>query len=677
MEAASNPGSEKGAEAAMQVSGPSAPLNASQGGNPDETPESVAAPAPLQLPSPPASAPDTAWIEKAAQQRLDRMYAVTSAGTRTALIWLAFLVIIWMQSVQPKLARLNELASRRETLETQIGRMVQPEATFSERQLTRYAELQKHILNVDKNIQTEAGEPIELPFGIKLKSIPPIWVPLLWSILMAGLLYYLLSVRSEALTLAGRAVRLLCYQAALSRERLSDISLGAAWWLAPLPTGDGSVVKAIDLWHSLGWSKVRKKALYIAIGAFLLLTVLEGLVLYASFMLAQTVRQQRRDKLNRHEIRIVAESDSNRHPRPARERTLYDEGTLLVFATLLSGSCYLVILFKWFLPSRVPDNFAEEDPTCEATRRRVLGRLMQGAVVALACGFGFALVQKRRARWQTTADYLKDKNNPRVPRFRWKKHKYRRTTADELPAPGIYQNPKSLVIHVIAADCKHKSGGTFHLKDMKVRSVAQFQAGLSPNAAGAVGPGAMQQPTGKLGAVPSLNRRQRPRLHESDVSQLESLAVLILTPSRLSNHPAVADSIKSNPVGGAIQMLRQAIERAPTSIRLYDLLAGVAVRYKRKDTLEWVVKRALELKQVLGQAPHKNMVRTKQRHRKQHRRNQHSARDYAPTPKGAAQAGVLSIERRVKKWRDSNSRWYKKWSNTTTPVTWTREVLRG
>jgi hypothetical protein len=175
---------------------------------------------------------------------------------------------------------------------------------------------------------------------------------------MAGLLCYVLSVRLEALTRAGRAVRLLCYHAALPRERLSDISLGAAWWLAPLPTSDGSVVKAVDLWHSLGWSKVRKKALYIAIGAFLLLTVLEGVVLYARFMLAQTVRQQQRDKLNRHEIRIVTESDSNRRPSLARERTLYDEGTLLVFATLLSGSCYLVILSKWFLPSRVPDNFA-------------------------------------------------------------------------------------------------------------------------------------------------------------------------------------------------------------------------------------------------------------------------------------------------------------------------------
>jgi hypothetical protein len=173
MEAASSPGRDQAAEpAGTQASKAPALGKASEGGNLDKTQESVTAPVASQLSSPPEAALDTNWIEKAAQQRLDRMYAVTSTGTRTALTWLAFLVIIWMQSVQPKLARLNELASRRESLETKIDRMVRPEAAFSESQFNRYAELQNHILNVDKSIQTEAGEPIELPFGIKLKSIP-------------------------------------------------------------------------------------------------------------------------------------------------------------------------------------------------------------------------------------------------------------------------------------------------------------------------------------------------------------------------------------------------------------------------------------------------------------------------------------------------------------------------
>ena len=73
-----------------------------------------------QSPSSLPPALDTTWIEKAAQQRFDRMYAITSAGTRTGLTWLAFLVIIWLQSIQPKLMKLNQLSYERQKLEAKI-----------------------------------------------------------------------------------------------------------------------------------------------------------------------------------------------------------------------------------------------------------------------------------------------------------------------------------------------------------------------------------------------------------------------------------------------------------------------------------------------------------------------------------------------------------------------------
>src|ERR1039458_4211183 len=365
-------------------------------------------------PSPPGQVnPDSAWVDKAAQQRLDRMYAVTSAGTRTALIWLAFLVLIWVQNIEPKVAQVRSIQSQRERLE-----------------LARFPSLYNTDLGaLSRSLQNARDEGIELPFSIKLKVLPANYVPVFWNVLIVGLLLYLLSVRHNALILAARAVRLLREKGSVSADRLSDASAGAAWWLAPLPTQDGRVLKADEFCRSLGWSRVRGRALWISVAAFAVLTIIDLRVVYASVAVANNI-VQRRTGPNRHELGagqpILGPGEWERR--------------LLIIGSLLSAGAFLSCLYVWFRPYRVPDSFAEEPQPDSPRRRDFLGTLGP-SLAGLAVAVPWAI--KSRASVLSKAEYLA--HNAPNPRFR---HRKRRATPQEMPNPGVYQNTKSLVFQI-------------------------------------------------------------------------------------------------------------------------------------------------------------------------------------------------------------------------------------
>jgi hypothetical protein len=67
------------------------------------------------------------------------------------------------------------------------------------------------------------------------------------------------------------------------------------------------------------------------------------------------------------------------------------------------------------------------------------------------------------------------------------------------------------------------------------------------------------------------------------------------------------------------------------SYRLYDLLAGVSVRFDKKDYLDRIV-------EMIKKSPDLAIAK--------------------------------SFETRITKWQDSNSKWHSRWSNTNKPIIW-------
>jgi hypothetical protein len=114
--------------------------------------------------------------------------------------------------------------------------------------------------DITERLNAESARTIPLGilgvFGLKLDGleearVPLLYLPILWSLLLLGLLLYASQKRSSMLNMYARALRVVD-SAALLKE-LGALSRSAWWWLAPLPEYDGSKVTAKDLKFALGW----------------------------------------------------------------------------------------------------------------------------------------------------------------------------------------------------------------------------------------------------------------------------------------------------------------------------------------------------------------------------------------------------------------------------------------
>lgn len=126
-------------------------------------------------------------------------------------------------------------------------------------------------------------------FGLKLDGlnearVPLLYLPLFWSIILLALLLYASYARSSMLNIYARA---LCInnQSTFSRE-LGPLSRSSWWWLAPLPRLDGSKVSAQALKSALGWARFELVAI---LGVVLLqagLLAMQAIVVWISWRAA-------------------------------------------------------------------------------------------------------------------------------------------------------------------------------------------------------------------------------------------------------------------------------------------------------------------------------------------------------------------------------------------------------
>ena len=187
--------------------------------------------------------------------------------------------------------------------------------------------------------------------------------------------------------------------------------------------------------------------------------------------------------------------------------------------------------------------------------------------------------------------------------------------------PGFYLNPESSVIHYVPEGKKPRYTGGMDArrlqpKDPLEAAILSVKSGVS---------GVNDSPAN--GSAPA----KTPRVN----------------PDRLSYsfEQAAISELKQNSIDKACELLLNAIQYEQqyvggysASFRLYDLLAGVSVRFNKLDYLERMV---------------------------------------AVIAKTRGLTAQRKLADRLNKWRDPNSRWRKRWSDRSKQVQWKADQVNG
>ena len=234
----------------------------------------------------------------------------------------------------------------------------------------------------------------------------------------------------------------------------------------------------------------------------------------------------------------------------------------------------------------------------------------------------------------------------RNPRFRRRKNKGNAYHTNL--APGFYLNPKSQVIHYVAAD--RRIVGVYRINERNLRA-------LNP----------ADLPNLLLG-------KNKPR-------------VSLATASFAFEHAALASiSVKNYALACRLllagirhdQYFKQATLEEP-SFRLYDMLAGVSLRFRQQKCYDEALRLARIAQQRLGQPPVRRRVRTRSsRVKLPVRKTAHPPSAHRKFKKErklsmkAAHATRVrrSIETRLSNWMAADNSWKRLWRDVGKPLPW-------
>ncbi len=260
-----------------------------------------------------------------------------------------------------------------------------------------------------KEISLEFFGVAGIDLGIKRAEVSALYIPVLWTVGLLAFLLYFVSARREVLNLYCRALRRL--SPPLATPEVADRIGGAPrcpwWWLAPLPdrARPGGSLAPGELRHALGWEHFHRRACARSIVAGV---ALAGLQL-GTFAISLAVSP-------------VFGGDTEAFVIP-----------MLIAAVAASN---LALLAGWLGPSPLPDEGINEPEHAPGFSRQQF-LLLLGAVVA-----GFSL---HRLGPRSNLERAMQRGLSSSPRFRRRKRPFAPTTL----AVGLYENPRSGVIHLV------------------------------------------------------------------------------------------------------------------------------------------------------------------------------------------------------------------------------------
>jgi hypothetical protein len=539
--------------------------------------------------APPPNAEMAKRVEALATKSLDRLRASAATTTKTLLTWLVFLVLIFWQNVLPVW---TDAASVRRSKSRVAAASVVSERKSAQRE-------------IQERLVTNRDEPIEMPFGIKLRNVPAFWLPTVWSAVAFGVLFYLVLAKRRLIAIGAQTVRLLREHLRLSGDQIADYFGGLPFWLVPFPRVDGPRVSVIDLQDALGWrSSYRRARVWTGVAA-LALVVLLGITLYVAFLAGVELAPK-----GPHTVAILCLTP------------------MIAVATALC-------LAELLVPAGViPDRYAFEHPHGRGRRRFVEAALLALTAVAVT-GLGL--------RRSAPSPVATSTPTQRFPRFRRKRSPAVALNATE----GIYLNPDSRVYHIGGRACQGCFAGFTLTRGVAEQSKTNpALLNPTPEQYGFL----RKTPTQMMADLEATSVRYQGRIPRSTT----------VTPkARLHRGGAVCGiaelaeaSIRNGEIDESARVLAAGVRLHPRSISLADELAAIAVRAKRPQLMAQLT---ATLKARLGELPTERTRRRKPRHRMRAGQKVRRATIDTPPPSERDRA-----EERFRKWGDPQSTWRKR-----------------
>lgn len=405
-----------------------------------------------------------------------------------------------------------------------------------------------------------ASPTIELPFSIRL-TLPPHWVATLWLLLALGLAIYLDVSRRRIFRLIVRGIEL-SEESGVRDVRFRTLVGGGVWWLAPIRPDPECSLSLDKLSTTLGWSNLRARTAVVAATAATVF-LLQARVQYLSLCVSAHLLH----KFTPPELSSM--------------------GTIswlaLTAFNLFLGALIALMIWRWFSNAGTAVSSAGAEGDVNLSRRRALttvgasGFAILGLGSNLAALYGFGSLQAGRPLGFTAA-------KPDGSRARARRRRGGLSNRGNLGklTYGLYVNPKSGVVHIstgasagktaLCASCIREPWAK-RLKAIAPTAVSWNRGNHQMHSAVDSKPwvkAAVGSPS-----APATKVIPRPHVaHRTFMVEQQTVAYL--------NH------------GGpklAVRFLSEAVQGVPefgiqSGMRLYDLLAGLSIRYEDAEALK-------------------------------------------------------------------------------------------
>jgi hypothetical protein len=614
-----------------------------------------------------------ARLEKFAQSHFDRAQSLSAGATKAALAWSVALGLIWFQVMEHRLTLVHRVQRSQERFSA-ISRSGADDVG-TERLTEKIDEQRRKVSDAEA---AAADQQIELPFSVKL-TLPPYLVPTLWLLLALGLTYYLQDARRRILSLIKRGAQL--HQEAGVEARFRTLVGGGVWWLAPLPTLPS--IEDEVRHQTLGWLDAKSYRTVVACVAAMLV-LLQARVQYVSLCVAAGLM-------------------------PIKNQWPYSlELLALLLLNFLLGAVILIRIWRWIIdPVFERETVFIPEETKGVGRRRALQFMWIAAFAAVAFVLNivaiylFAGIHARKIPRMLANSFV-----IRAPMRR----NHRVKDAPRL-AFGLYANTQSGIVHISSPTKEGKHAcGTSCLSSASAKFLRPVGPAdvkwneIRPSKAKFFSPiGRPNAPIPDRSESPIRNKNRGTYPHQSHRTfMVEQQAIAYL-------HAGADEK--------AIEFLLEAIQAVPlfglrTGLRLYDLLAGLSIRYGKLSMMDKLLaairsevgnlprhhgssvslvstqspSKKLWFRYLLLLAgtedsmesrngPHGSRRRVRPRKRRSGKENTEAAQAKEAVKDRSKQLADL-LEARTVKWTATDSRWAARWRSSG-EIKWAGTTLRA
>ena len=491
----------------------------------------------------------------------------------------------------------------------------------------------------DKRVAALSGK--QVPFKVLEQEFQSLtlYAPIIWNLLLVGLMFYLALSRRIAITLCCRAIRHLKEDESLDVSKNSLVD-ETPWWLAPLPYITNRSVEASQLRDALGWQFTIWKANLLVIIGLVCLFIMQLRVTYLGLWVV--------GKLNEHNV-----------------DGYQGRGVALFPIWIVSTFVFsIMVAWWWFRLTRLPDHFSDEpDPNA----LRWWESFASVVVVPLFFGFGILVIvspdYKAYAELNRTLSssvlsisgsllagiivfslYQSFRVIPGIRKEATVEGSLRLTRRQFLQRGLAYCVGASLIILLswkvfrsllsllrsgLNANSFYRNKRTGIVHYVLHNGLIPGIERVSVHNFSAISSEWIESPKDGQNLRELLTKEEDTHLHLSRASySFEQAAVMQL---KKRNHRMACDLLVQ---GIQHDLSFKKHTGQPLSIRLFDLLAGVALRFDEPQVFDDMIGKAQKFSRESNQI----------------------------------QKAVLQA--RLKKWQDVNSTWRKRWLDKKTPVVW-------